>query len=202
MVLVGPVTTGRPGLAAGPDPELSDLFLTRARDGWSELVSRASTTPCSTVPAETVPMALALLVVSSSSLAEVGTGGCFFLALDEEWWTILVLDLLFGGVSWLRDESYVGLCWEVRRRPPGGGLPSASLRCFSNPNHGEASVDLVKFGVWNLDCTMIWVGPMATGRSGLMGGPEASPDRPEGPDTTLSDLFLIMSRAGWPMLVL
>ena len=70
-----------PGRAEGSDPELSDLFLTR--EGWSELVSGASPTPCSIVPPETVPMAMALLVVSSSSLAEVGTGLRFFLALEE-----------------------------------------------------------------------------------------------------------------------
>ena len=49
-----------PSRTEGPDPELSDLFLTLA---------------------------------SSSSLAELGNGGCFFLVPDEEWWTFLVLEL-------------------------------------------------------------------------------------------------------------
>ena len=88
-------------------------------------------------------MALALLVSSSFRLAEVGTGGCF---------------------SWLWYESCVGLCCEVRRRPLGGGLPSASLRCLFSPNRGEASVDLVTFEVCNSGCTMMWMGPTPAGR--------------------------------------
>ena len=66
MVLVGLVAARRPGLVEdldhteGPDPGLSDLFLTLA---------------------------------SSSRLAELGNGGCFFLVPDEEWWTFLVLEL-------------------------------------------------------------------------------------------------------------
>ena len=113
-----------------------------------------------------------------------------------------MLKLKFGAVSWQRDESYVGLCWEVRGHPPGGGLPSASRRCFSGPSSGEASADLVKFGDWALNCIMAWVGPTTTVKSCLMGDLEASPGHTEGPGTTLSDLFLIMSRAGWPMLLL
>ena len=65
-------------------------------------------------------MVLALLVSSSSRMAEVEPGGYFFLALGEEWWTPLVLELWLGGVSWLRDASYVGLCWEVQVHRPRG----------------------------------------------------------------------------------
>ena len=90
----------------------------------------------------------------------------------------------------------------VLGRPPEGVLPSAPLCWFSGHNPEKASAELVKYCVWSLGCAVVLVGPMATGRPGLMGGPEDSPDRIEGPYPTLSDLFLIMAGAGWSEVVL
>ena len=70
MVLVGPVATGRPDLRG--DPEVSA--------GRTEVPDRELSD-------------LFLTLAGSSSLAEVGDGGCIFLALDEEWWSFLVLEL-------------------------------------------------------------------------------------------------------------
>ena len=111
--------------------------------------------------------------------------------LDEEWWGPLVLELLCDGDPWLQSGSYVGLCWELGSRPPGGGLPSACLRSSSSPNCARASASVVTFGARNPDCTVIMVGPTARGKPGLLRGPEVSPG-----------LFLVVPGAGWSVLVL
>ena len=159
---------GKPGVGscpeAPPGPKLTDLLLDHAQRHLVESClcswflrglhsSCFSTTPCTASPPENVPVAL--LVAGSSMLAEVGNGGCFFLTLDEEWWGPLVLELWCDGVPWLKSESCVGLCREVRRRPPEGGLPSACMRRSSSPSRGKASVGVVPFGARSLDCTMM-----------------------------------------------